>query len=131
FDAADLSMMEQDGTLVSVILHEMGHVLGIGTLWQSSGFLSGYGGPSPTFTGTHAVAEYNAIFGTNATGVPVESGGGPGTAYAHWSEAVFDNELMTGYINGSTQPLSRITAASLWDLGYTVNLNAADAYTPP
>ncbi|WP_439626598.1 pre-peptidase C-terminal domain-containing protein [Gemmata sp.] len=131
FDSADLAAMEADGSLLAVILHEMGHVLGIGTLWQSSGLLTGFGGTNPRFTGTHAVAEYNQIFGTNVTGVPVESGGGPGTAYGHWSETVFDNELMTGYINGSSQPLSRVTVASLWDLGYAVNLSAADAYTPP
>jgi hypothetical protein len=30
-----------------------------------------------------------------------------------------------------TASLSRVTVASLADLGYTVNLNAADPYTPP
>ena len=32
FDSADL---EDDGTLKTVFLHEMGHVLGIGNLWRS------------------------------------------------------------------------------------------------
>ena len=32
---------------------------------------------------------------------------------------------------GTTMPLSRLTIASLADLGYTVNLNAADPYTFP
>jgi hypothetical protein len=38
---------------------------------------------------------------------------------------------MTGYAEaaGTRMPLSRITAASLADLGYQVNLNAADAFT--
>lgn len=31
FDTADLRHMENEGTLVDVITHEMGHVLGIGT----------------------------------------------------------------------------------------------------
>ena len=40
------------------------------------------------------------------------------------------NELMTGWINsGQSNPLSRITIASLADLGYQVNLSAADTYT--
>ena len=34
FDAADLDWMEANGALEAVILHEMGHVLGIGTLWD-------------------------------------------------------------------------------------------------
>jgi hypothetical protein len=34
FDTADLDRMEADGCLQDVILHEMGHVLGFGTLWS-------------------------------------------------------------------------------------------------
>jgi len=33
FDTADLARMEMDGTLENVIVHEMGHVLGVGSLW--------------------------------------------------------------------------------------------------
>ena len=34
FDVADMDLLESDGTLKPVILHEMAHVLGIGTLWH-------------------------------------------------------------------------------------------------
>jgi hypothetical protein len=34
FDSADLADMVQSGIINGVILHEMGHVLGIGTLWK-------------------------------------------------------------------------------------------------
>ena len=34
FDTADLAQMAADGTLVDVITHEMGHVIGIGTIWD-------------------------------------------------------------------------------------------------
>ncbi|MEL6548600.1 MAG: hypothetical protein AAFQ82_28515, partial [Myxococcota bacterium] len=34
FDSADLSALDRLGRMEEVILHEMGHVLGIGTLWQ-------------------------------------------------------------------------------------------------
>jgi hypothetical protein len=132
FDTADLSALEQSGQLFDVILHEMGHVLGIGTIWSAKGLLSGAGGSNPLFTGTNAVAAYNQIFGTNATGVPVENSGGSGTRDSHWRESVFGAELMTGYLNsGVANPLSRVTVASLADLGYTVDMNAADAYTHP
>ena len=80
FDSADLAQMEADGTLPDVVLHEIGHVLGIGTIWQARGLLTGAGTSNPRFTGPQATAEYNAISSGNATSVPVENGGGPGTA---------------------------------------------------
>ncbi|WP_254511221.1 pre-peptidase C-terminal domain-containing protein [Anatilimnocola floriformis] len=131
FDSADLAEMEADGSLLSVITHEIGHVLGIGTLWQSKGLLVGAGTSNPIFIGPQATAAYNAIFGTNATGVPVENDGGSGTRDSHWRESVFNNEIMTGYINAGSNPLSRITVASLADLGYTVNMAAADNFARP
>ncbi len=131
FDSADLSAMESNGTLLHVILHEMGHVLGLGTIWDDLGLVVGLGGTSPQFVGPQATAEYNSIFGLSSPSVPVENNGGPGTAGSHWEESVFDNELMTGYINGTVIPLSRVTAAQFADLGYQVNLDAADAFSPP
>jgi hypothetical protein len=131
FDTADLAQLEASGQLQQVIIHEMGHVLGIGIIWQARGLLSGAGTSNPLFIGPQATAQYNAIFHTNAAGVPVENSGGPGTQDAHWRESVLGNELMTGYLNSGFNPLSRITVASLADLGYQVNLNAADPYSPP
>jgi hypothetical protein len=131
FDTADLAQLESSGGLIYTITHEMGHVLGIGTIWSTKGLLSGAGGSNPIFTGAQATAQYNAIFGTSATGVPVENTGGSGTRDSHWRESTFNNELMTGWLNSGVNPLSRVTVASLADLGYTVNINAADGYTPP
>ncbi len=131
FDTADLAQLEADGQLLEVITHEMGHSLGFGTIWSDLGLLIGAGTSDPEFIGAGATAEYNAIFGLTASSVPVESTGGPGTADAHWRETVFDNELMTGWINSGVNPLSRITAASMGDIGYQVNLDAAQAYLPP
>ncbi len=45
FDTADLARMEADGRLNDVITHEMGHVLGIGTIWDDKGLLRT---PAPT-----------------------------------------------------------------------------------
>src|SRR6185503_13889867 len=50
FDSADVASMESGGTLVGVILHEMGHVLGFGTIWDLKGLISGAGGSNPRFT---------------------------------------------------------------------------------
>jgi hypothetical protein len=43
---------------------------------------------------------------------------------------VFTNELMTGWANSGTLPLSRVTIGSLQDIGYAVNYAAADLFTP-
>jgi hypothetical protein len=132
FDSADMAAMQASGELLDVILHEMGHVLGIGSLWASKGLLLGAGTNNPIFVGAQATAAYNAIFGTNANGVPVESTGGAGTAGSHWRETILSNELMTGFIGpGNNLPLSRITVGSLADMGYTVDYAAADPYTMP
>lgn len=74
-----------------------------------------------------ATAAYNAMFGTNATSVHIEGlPSGVGSRDSHWRESVFGNELMSPFISGSNNPISRVTVASLADLGYTVNMNAAD-----
>ncbi|MBA4030230.1 MAG: hypothetical protein C0478_04960 [Planctomyces sp.] len=129
FDTADLAQLEASGQLYDVILHEMGHVLGIGTVWDLQGLLQGAGTADPRFTGGQATAEYNARFANVETGVPVENSGGPGTRDSHWRESVYDNELMTGFLNsGVDNPISRTTTASLADQGYVVNINASDPY---
>ncbi|HQR41978.1 MAG TPA: leishmanolysin-related zinc metalloendopeptidase, partial [Gemmatales bacterium] len=112
-------------------IHEIGHILGIGTIWTNKGLLSGAGTSNPLFTGAQATAAYNSIFGTNASGVPVENSGGSGTRDSHWRETTFGNELMTGYLNNGANPLSRITVGSLADLGYQVDMSRADSYSPP
>lgn len=128
FDRADMARMEAEGSLYAVAVHEMGHILGFGTIWDMKGLIVGAGGSNPRFVGKQATAEYQAAFKSTATSVPVENSGGSGTRDAHWRESVFNNELMTGYINSGNNPLSRVTVASMADLGYTVNLAAADPY---
>jgi hypothetical protein len=131
FDTADLDDMERRGTLNDVITHEMGHVLGIGTIWTQKGFLNGAGTTNPTFIGPSAMREYGTLRGSAPTAVPVENTGGPGTRDSHWRESVFANELMTGFVGASGNPLSRLTVGSLDDLGYGVDMSAAEPYSLP
>ncbi len=132
FDTADLGQMEANGTLRDVITHEMGHVIGIGTVWRRKSLLNGAGTTDPRFTGTQATAEYKLLGGTGSgAGVPVENTGGPGTADSHWRETIFRNELMSGFISGTGNPISRMTVGSLADLGYQVDLDAAEPYQLP
>ncbi len=129
FDSADVAGLMLDGRFVQVVEHEMAHVLGVGTMWSSRSLISGSGTSDPRFTGSNAVTEWRALGGTGD--VPVEANGGSGTADAHWRESVFASELMTGWLNWGTNPISRLTIASLADLGYQVDLSQADGYTLP
>ena len=135
FDTADLDVLESGGLLQVVILHEMGHVLGFGTIWSDLNLLADpslSGGTDPHFTGAQAIAAFDDIGGANyiaSAKVPVEDMGGEGTADAHWRESVFGNELMTGFVEASTNALSRVSVASMADLGYAVNLAGADPFT--
>ena len=129
FDTADLAKMESQRTLVDVITHEMGHVIGIGTVWGRKGLLRDPDTVNPTFRGLQAMEEYGLLKGTGPTAVPVENTGGPGTANSHWRETVFHNELMSGFIAAPGNPLSRVTVGSLSDIGYEVDLDAADPYS--
>jgi Leishmanolysin len=132
FDTADLTRMETAGTLNDVITHEMGHVLGIGTLWDRKGLLRRAGTSNPTFTGDAAMDEYRVLRGDGRRRrVPVENTGGSGTRDSHWRETVFRNELMSGFIAEPGNPLSRMTAASLGDLGYQVDIEAGEPYVLP
>jgi hypothetical protein len=145
FDTADVASLVAGGQLEQVITHEMGHVLGFGTLWTQVEFdclqsPSAAGAPVDTyFSCPNGLAMFDSIGGTTYTGgqkVPVENCGpaspagcGAGTINSHWREPTFVAELMTGYLNGGVaNPLSRLTAASMGDLGYGVNHAGAEAY---
>ncbi|HSJ09068.1 MAG TPA: leishmanolysin-related zinc metalloendopeptidase [Longimicrobiales bacterium] len=127
-DTDDLERMEVAGTLDDVVLHEVGHVLGIGTMWPQKSLLSGAGGEDPGFTGSYGLGAYRGLGGGLAV-VPVENTGGVGTRDSHWRESVFGNELMTGYIGSGGNPLSALTIASLQDLGYGATQAVAATFT--
>ncbi len=143
FDVADLERMEAAGDLDDVILHEMGHVLGIGTVWDLVELLRSPSSETEVldthFEGRRAIDAFDDAGGTGYSGakVPVENTGGPGTVNSHWrgnrQEPVFGMELMVGWADGGSErsPLSAITIQSLADLGYAVDVTAADPYRLP
>lgn len=145
FDSADAQAYETAGLFDEIVTHEMLHSIGFGTIWGYLGLTSGM-----SFIGANAVSVYNdmvadyaAAHGGGTTlangtvlaqgAIPLETTGGSGTAGSHWSEAVFNNEIMTGYLNAGSgpvpDPLSAMTVASLRDLGYVVSATPPiDAY---
>ncbi|MCY4571510.1 MAG: leucine-rich repeat protein [Gemmatimonadetes bacterium] len=140
FDLADLQWLLDGGhadDLEELIMHEMGHVLGIGIIWTDFGLLRepSLGGPPGAdthFAGPLAIAAFDAAGGRDYEGakVPVENQAGPGSGDSHWRQSVFVTELMTPFASiGTTDPLSAITIQSLADLGYNVKVDLADPYT--
>ncbi len=136
FDTADVDQLIAQGSFTDVIRHEMAHVIGFGTLWGRNGI---YADGSGRYTGSNALREFRFEFNQPAaTFVPVELGGGAGTADGHWNEVNNGGgntglrdplgrdmrfELMTGWLNPPSY-VSRTTIASFQDIGYTVALAA-------
>ena len=146
FDAADIQNYITTGRFEAVVLHEMNHVLGLGTVWDLKNLLvnptfdvsgTATGSTNPRFTGATAIANCVAAGGlashcTPAVGVAVEATGGAGTADGHWRESLFDSELMTGFVESTpNMPWSAMSIGSFQDLGYSVNTLAADSYGVP
>jgi hypothetical protein len=142
FDSEDLEGLASSGRLETVILHEMLHVIGVGTLWNLRSLHEGAGTATSRFTGPlarEACATVNGGAVPCATDVPAENcldlpigqPCGGGTRDSHWKESIFRSELMTGFVGTGQSPLSAITVQSLADMGYVMNVNRADAYTVP
>ena len=146
FDSADVAALTASNTFYGVVLHEMGHVLGLGTLWTFNNNVGGTTYPlytvgSGQYTGPNALARWKSEFSQpSATFVPVELGGGGGTANGHWNEndggggttgfvsnlfgKDFSTELMTGWASSSFF-VSQVTLGGLDDLGYIVDYSKA------
>lgn len=135
FDIADAQDLYDDDIVNGttrwndVVLHEMLHTLGVGSLWAHMGLVQNIGttaNPDYRYTGQNGKFEYEHEFAgvyandaNSAFGVPVEShSGSSGTDGSHWDEVLFDGELMTGYLDGNNY-ISNMTIASIQDLGYT------------
>lgn len=143
FDKDDLDDLLTSGLGQDVITHEMLHVLGVGTLWELNApaspevhLLQDKGTADPRYLGEQGRQGCVAVGGTVtcASNVPVEGTSatvGAGTADSHWSDKIFGNEMMTGFLNSGSNPLSSLTLRSLADLGYVVNTFDNDNYTIP
>lgn len=128
FDSADLDRLEAEGSLFGLLLHEVAHVLGFGTLWtENDVYVDGSG----QYTGRNALSAYQAEFDPLATFVPAELDGAQGTRDAHWDEnwAGGPQELMTGFLD-SPLFLSETTIASFRDLGYETRASVVPVPLP-
>lgn len=137
FDEADVANLQNNGRLTRVVLHEMMHVLGFGTVWYD-GLVDTLATPSDVrYTGglaRNACVNINGGASACATTIPVHTLDGPGSRYSHWREAVFQTELMTpvlGFSGNPATPFAAMSIQALADMGYQVGISEADPYTVP
>jgi hypothetical protein len=106
----------------------MGHVLGIGTLWDENNAHNQACTNGQYNDNTIAQQKWEDLGCTGR--LPVETNGNcPGTAGGHWDEECLNSELMTGFTeNTGDMPLSTITIGSLEDMGYVVDYSVADPF---
>ncbi|KAI9015951.1 hypothetical protein DFJ74DRAFT_678897 [Hyaloraphidium curvatum] len=140
FDEVDVAGLAAGGFLDAVIQHEMGHVLGIGTIWPEKNLIQpadcdtrvsyGQSVAGARFLGANANASLSLVDPSGSLGqpyVPVHDStgsGSVGTSCSHWKESSFRQELMTGFLSSNGNPLSYLTAFSLRDLGYSIDANS-------
>jgi hypothetical protein len=108
--------------LYTVAIHELGHVLGIGTSGAFDALITpGAGGNPPTFDGANAVAL------NGGAGIPLDSGLG------HVEEGFAGNSVVLDPIitTGTRLTPSEFDKAILADIGYQVPGYVAQGSTPP
>ncbi len=142
-DSGIVGLYTREGALEDLMLHELGHVLGLGTLWTNAGLLrdpasAGNADADPYFAGARAREAFEAAradTGYEGPTVPVEDRAWlEGSVNSHWRESVVGSEAMsTSRVSLAVPPpLSAMTIASLADLGYyAVNMLAADPWRLP
>ena len=131
-DEADVANLLTAGRLQTVVLHEMMHVLGFGTIWTDNAVIDTSNTADARFLGSRArtaCADVHAGGANCSTTVPVHSADGAGSRFSHWRESLFTNELMTPFLTAGSTPMSAMTIQSLADLGYVVSTSTAQPFT--
>lgn len=145
FDTSDIGILVANGSFLNVVVHEIGHVLGFGTLWQNNNlYIAGSG----EYIGSEGLAAYQAEFDPTATFIPIELDGGTGTADGHFNESSnslsdtdpgdnlpaptvlsgpntgesLNDEILTGFLS-TNNFISSTTLGVFRDLGYTTTTN--------
>ena len=110
FDSADMNTLGGD-RLQTLVRHHIGHILGIGRLWQRLGLVAqrcpqiGVCNTSPRYIGANGNAACAALGGTGQVSIADQGR----FRNQHWKEPIFGKELMTSVINPGVNPLSVMT----------------------
>ena len=98
-DSADFDSNTQ--LFANTLNHEIAHVLGFGTLFVENNVLVNGTGE---FTGAQGLATFQQEFDPDATFIPIELDGGPGTADGHLNETISFGSLENLIANPDTSP---------------------------
>ncbi len=122
-----------DRKLDDLLMHEVGHVLGIGSVWRNPSFLGLVQGDTvtrdPIFVGPNALAAFNRLGGSArfiGRTVPVQP-----NVLGHWRQEPFAGEVMAPALATGPQATSAVTVASLRDIGWNIEPEAYDDYDLP
>ena len=122
-DSADWPALIESGSLVGLITHEIGHLLGLfGAATAMDMVDRTLGGGIAYFKGENAQAAYESVGGIGP--VPFQS-----MENLHWNEMALGDEVMTARLNRipDGSQLSVVTLSAMIDLGWKkVNLDGAD-----
>ena len=129
FDIADMDDLYQSGDLVDVVMHEMAHALGYGSLWAQNELLGTVDEVTQYRHDGYALERYRGESGnSNASFVPLEQDGGGGTALSHLDDddPFFNpgngrSELMLGFLQPGTQFVSETSKGIFADLWFVVD----------
>lgn len=139
-DLQDLQLLLQDrARFVGTVVHEIGHVLGIGTLWEDEvpgrpPLLEKDSLGKAVYVGKNAREAYAKLRpgapGAAAPSIAIDVEE-PGTTRAfHWSEADLQYEIMSTELDlpmvGAGNAISTVSVGALQDLGYVVDMGAAE-----
>ena len=136
-------MRQPNDTISKVIIHELGHALGFGSIWNALNLLENPSGERAAylplvdtyFSGAKAITAFNWAGGNRYRGnkVPVENDPDLGLGYSrdsHWRESVMGGEIMTSVLDGG-RSMSTITIQAMADMGYEVDVSEAESYSVP
>eukprot|EP00977_Amphora_coffeiformis_P008597 scaffold1953_cov176-Amphora_coffeaeformis.AAC.15 len=116
-DPNDIDTAIENQIFLPLMLHEIGHVLGIGTLWESFDLIDPDSG---VYNGPNAVDAWRNEVGCSGD-LPLSGN--------HWNEECMQNEFMTPFFRyNRPSPVSSITMGALEDLGYEVNRSEEDPF---
>lgn len=149
-DLNDLdALMNDRARFFDTIVHEVGHVLGIGTRWEDEA-------PKPPllrndvpgdkgaktragYIGQSACRAYAALKGLPSSGhppeIPLDAEQQGTTPAYHWGEDVLPFEIMSSSLDtptaatiagGGSNVISTVSVGALQDLGYVVDMGAAE-----